>query len=64
MTEDTDPRVTAEEAAGPDGAEPEAAPIVPGYGKQACLQCGYPISDVAGSKAAVCPNCGFKDPCC
>jgi hypothetical protein len=34
------------------------------YGKQPCLQCGYLISDIAGSKAAVCPNCGFKDPCC
>ena len=34
------------------------------YGKQPCLQCGYPISDVAGSKAAICPRCGFKDPCC
>ena len=34
------------------------------YGKQPCLQCGYPISEVAGSKAAICPRCGFKDPCC
>ena len=34
------------------------------YGKQPCLRCGYLISEIAGSKAAICPNCGFKDPCC
>ena len=34
------------------------------YGKQPCLQCGFLISDIAGSKAAVCARCGFKDPCC
>ena len=62
------------------GRGPEDAPLTPAaelvgvppttadprlpYGKQPCLQCGYPISEVAGSKAAICPNCGFKDPCC
>lgn len=43
-----------------DDSEEERLP----YGKQACLQCGFLISDIAGSKAAVCPRCGFKDPCC
>lgn len=32
--------------------------------KQECPQCSYPISAIAGSKEAICPNCGFKDPCC
>ncbi|GEM_PF-5261462 len=44
------------------GAPDEPAPLP--YGKQPCLQCGYLISAVAGSKAAICPCCGFKDPCC
>jgi predicted RNA-binding Zn-ribbon protein involved in translation (DUF1610 family) len=32
--------------------------------KQNCPVCGCPIGVVAGSKDAICPNCGFKDPCC
>lgn len=31
---------------------------------QKCPQCGYEIGVVAGSKEAICKNCGFKDPCC
>ncbi len=31
---------------------------------QLCPVCGTPIGVRAGSKEAVCPNCGFKDPCC
>ena len=31
---------------------------------QNCPQCGYPIGVVAGSKDAICGNCGYKDPCC
>ena len=31
---------------------------------QECPQCGYEIGSVAGSKEAVCRNCGYKDPCC
>ena len=32
--------------------------------KQECPLCGFPIGVVAGSKEAICKNCGFKDPCC
>lgn len=31
---------------------------------QPCPKCGFPIGVVAGSKEAICKNCGFKDPCC
>ncbi|MFI5241010.1 MAG: hypothetical protein ACHQUA_01100 [Microgenomates group bacterium] len=31
---------------------------------QPCPQCGEGIGLVAGSKDAICTNCGFKDPCC
>jgi predicted RNA-binding Zn-ribbon protein involved in translation (DUF1610 family) len=31
---------------------------------QPCPQCGTRIGVVAGSKDAICSNCGFKDPCC
>lgn len=31
---------------------------------QPCLQCGSPIGVIAGSKEAICGNCGYKDPCC
>jgi hypothetical protein len=31
---------------------------------QPCPSCGYPIGIVAGTKDAICLNCGFKDPCC
>ena len=31
---------------------------------QPCPQCGEAIGLVAGSKDAICKNCGFKDPCC
>ncbi len=31
---------------------------------QPCPQCGEPIGLIAGSHEAICPNCGFKDPCC
>jgi predicted RNA-binding Zn-ribbon protein involved in translation (DUF1610 family) len=43
--------------------EQHLQPEIP-YGKQPCPRCGTLISEVAGSKAAICPNCGFKDPCC
>ena len=32
--------------------------------KQECLVCGYDVGVVAGSKGAICRNCGYKDPCC
>lgn len=32
--------------------------------KQDCPVCGSKIGVVAGSKDAICTNCGFKDPCC
>lgn len=32
--------------------------------KQSCPVCGEPIGIIAGSKEAICTNCGFKDPCC
>lgn len=32
--------------------------------KQLCPVCGHEIGVVAGSKEAICKNCGFKDPCC
>lgn len=31
---------------------------------QKCPRCGYEIGNVAGSKEAICRNCGYKDPCC
>ncbi len=31
---------------------------------QICPVCGNKIGIVAGSKDAICTNCGFKDPCC
>ena len=31
---------------------------------QECSCCGFLIGVVAGSKEAICKNCGFKDPCC
>jgi predicted RNA-binding Zn-ribbon protein involved in translation (DUF1610 family) len=48
-----------EETAADRPPEPELR-----YGRQPCPQCGFPICDIAGSKAAICPNCGFKDSCC
>lgn len=34
------------------------------YKKQNCPLCGFLIGVLAGSKDAVCTNCGYKDPCC
>ena len=31
---------------------------------QECPVCGNMIGIIAGSKEAICRNCGFKDPCC
>jgi hypothetical protein len=31
---------------------------------QPCPACGFPMPAVAGSKRAVCRNCGYKEPCC
>lgn len=31
---------------------------------QPCPCCGFRIGIVAGTKDAICTNCGFKDPCC
>jgi hypothetical protein len=31
---------------------------------QPCPQCGSLISNINGTKDAVCRLCGFKDPCC
>lgn len=31
---------------------------------QNCLSCGEKISAFPGSKDAICPNCGYKEPCC
>lgn len=31
---------------------------------QPCPQCSNPIGVIAGTKEAICINCGFKDPCC
>jgi len=63
MSHDSDPQRRADDAGWLlTAAERDHVPVP--YGKQQCLQCGNLISDVAGSKAAVCSNCGFKDPCC
>ena len=32
--------------------------------RRPCPVCGKKIGVVAGSRDAVCKNCGFKDPCC
>ena len=29
-----------------------------------CPRCGYPLLAIAGSKQAICKNCGYKEPCC
>jgi hypothetical protein len=29
-----------------------------------CPVCGFPMSAIQGSRAAICGNCGFKDGCC
>lgn len=31
---------------------------------QPCPVCNLPIGALAGSKEAICQNCGYKDPCC
>jgi hypothetical protein len=31
---------------------------------QPCPVCNLPIGALAGSKEAICLNCGYKDPCC
>ena len=31
---------------------------------QPCPVCGHEIGLQAGSKDAICTNCGYKDPCC
>jgi hypothetical protein len=36
--------------------------LPPNY--QACPQCDYPMVAIAGSKQAICRNCGYKEPCC
>lgn len=41
-----------------DGRRPEEAQA------EECPVCGHPIGAVKGSRAAICPNCGFKDSCC
>lgn len=35
-----------------------------GQRKQLCPVCKEEISDMPGSRDAVCHNCGYKDPCC
>lgn len=41
-----------------DGETPHELPTQP------CPNCGELIGVLAGSKDAICQNCGFKDPCC
>jgi len=31
---------------------------------QLCPECKAPISDMPGTRDAICKNCGYKDPCC
>jgi hypothetical protein len=31
---------------------------------QPCPVCGFPMVAIAGSKQAICRNCGYKEPCC
>jgi hypothetical protein len=33
-------------------------------GLMECPVCGYPMPDLKGGKATICPACGFKDSCC
>lgn len=34
-------------------------------GERDCPQCGFTsIAGISGSPGAICPNCGYKDPCC
>lgn len=41
-----------------------SAEIVRKIQSQICPVCGAKIGVVAGSRDAICKNCGFKDPCC
>ena len=31
---------------------------------QDCPRCGMSMGAIAGSKTAICSNCGYKEPCC
>ncbi len=31
---------------------------------QDCPRCGMSMNAIAGSKMAICGNCGYKEPCC
>ena len=31
---------------------------------QKCIECGFSMGDMPGSRDAICGNCGYKDPCC
>ena len=42
----------------PQQPEARAVPTEP------CPVCGFPIAAIAGSKQAICQNCGYKEPCC
>jgi len=50
------PEVDREEAR--EQLETRAVPTEP------CPVCGFPIAAIAGSKQAICQNCGYKEPCC
>jgi hypothetical protein len=46
-----------------DGAEPLVRPEL-GARRAPCPVCGFLMSAIQGSRAAICDNCGFKDGCC
>jgi hypothetical protein len=45
------------------GTEPLVWPEL-GARRAPCPVCGFLMSAIQGSRAAICDNCGFKDGCC
>jgi hypothetical protein len=46
------------------GSQSESAWMISAGRRAPCPVCGFPISAIQGSRAAICENCGFKDGCC
>ncbi|HZU04599.1 MAG TPA: hypothetical protein VFB73_01355 [Chloroflexota bacterium] len=44
--------------------EPPRVPLEAALPLEPCPVCGFPMPAIAGSKQAICRNCGYKEPCC
>ena len=42
----------------------EPGPQIEDLRTQLCPICKTPMGDMPGSRDAICPTCGYKDPCC